>query len=323
MFRLRPLLVLLPCMQAKKVKMSQEFPTTLAGFGYGFCDGKLRKLDSEGQFTEEGFQFVDQAHYEALGDVIGEEVYTLLEKQGKLDRVDVGPSKPKSFIFCSNDHLTSDKLLVMIHGSGVVRAGQWARRLIINEDLDKGTMLPFIAHARKTGWGVVVMNTNMNTAGKKDEDIPGSESPENHAHTVWENIVAKSEAKNIVIIAHSYGGVVTMELARSFKTDFLERVSGVFMTDSVHYKLSGDKEVIKKLEKIGKNYVGSDLEVGTPVEKMFGSKDIPRFSAGHEKHEWTSWSAMEEIFKDMEKAGTKDSEKEDEDTKDQEKKDEL
>jgi pimeloyl-ACP methyl ester carboxylesterase len=214
--------------------------------------------------------------------------------------------------------MTSDKLLVMIHGSGVVRAGQWARRLIINEDLDKGTMLPFIAHARETGWGVVVMNTNMNTAGKTDEDIPGSESPEDHANTVWENIVAKSDAKNIVIIAHSYGGVVAMELARSFKADFLDRVSGVFMTDSVHYKLSGDKEVDKKLEKIGKNYVGSDLEVGTPVEKMVGSKNIPRFSAGHEKHEWTSWSAMEEIFKDMEKAGKEDIEKVNQDEKKEE-----
>ena len=115
-----------------------------------------------------------------------------------------------------------------------------------------------------------------------------------------------------------------MELARSFKTEFLDRVSGVFLTDSVHYKLSGDKEVDKKLEKIGKNYVGSDLEVGTPVKKMFGSKDIPRFSAGHEKHEWTSWSAMEEIFKDMEKAGKEKHGKEDEDTNNQdEKKEEL
>ena len=37
---------------------------------------------------------------------------------------------------------------------------------------------------------------------------------------------------------------------------------------------------------------------------MFGGKDcIPRASAEQEKHEWTSWSAVEEIFKDMEKAG--------------------
>lgn len=48
----------------------------------------------------------------------------------------------------SEDALTNpQKLMVLIHGSGVVRAGQWARRLIINEDLDSGTQIPFIKRA--------------------------------------------------------------------------------------------------------------------------------------------------------------------------------
>jgi len=315
MSKLRPLLFLIPCLQPKTKhhKMSQKFPTNLAGFGYGFHEGKLTKLDSDGHFTDEGFQFVDQAHYEALGDVIDEEVYSLLEKEGGLDRIHVGPSKPASFIFCSKDYMSSDKLLVLIHGSGVVRAGQWARRLIINEDLDKGTMLPFISHAQETGWGVVVMNTNLNVDEATGQDIEGSENPERHASTVWESVVSKSKAENIVIIAHSYGGVVTMNLASNFQDDFIKRVNGVFMTDSVHYQLSGHKDVDKKLVEIGKNYVATDLEVGTPVENMFTPKnDIPRFSAGHQKHEWTSWSAMENIFKDMENASKQEVKKEDE-----------
>lgn len=48
----------------------------------------------------------------------------------------------------SEDALVNpDKLLVLIHGNGVVRAGQWARRLIINEDLDSGTQIPYIKRA--------------------------------------------------------------------------------------------------------------------------------------------------------------------------------
>jgi len=320
--RLGQLLLLFPCLQAKMTSYSKKsklhskpysFPSTLAQFGYGWSEaGQMRKFGPDGKVTEQEFQFevapgdkeYNQAHYEALGEVITEEVYSLLEVRGKLDRIAVGPAKPKSFIFCSSDYKSREKLLVLIHGSGVVRAGQWARRLIINEDLDKGTMLPFIAHASEAGWGVVVMNTNMNTETDTGRDIPGSETPEEHAETVWSEVIAKSEAKNIVIIAHSFGGVVTMNLARTFKTDFLDRVTGVFLTDSVHYKLSGDKQVDIKLVKIGKNYVGSELELGAEVKNMFGGKDgIPRVSAGHEKHEWTSWSAMQEIFKDMDKAG--------------------
>ena len=84
------------------------------------------------------------------------------------------------------------------------------------------------------------MNTNINTDTKTGKDIPGSETPEEHAETVWQKVISRSEAKNIVSIAHSFGGVVTMNLAKVFKSDFLDRVSGVFLTDSVHYNLSGD-----------------------------------------------------------------------------------
>lgn len=55
----------------------------------------------------------------------------------------------------SEDALTNpDKLLVLIHGNGVVRAGQWARRLIINEDLDSGTQIPYIKRAIEVSEGV-------------------------------------------------------------------------------------------------------------------------------------------------------------------------
>ncbi|MEQ2213507.1 hypothetical protein XENOCAPTIV_016154 [Xenoophorus captivus] len=62
--------------------------------------------------------------------------------------VDATDDEPRSFIYLSPDALTNpDKLLVLIQGSGVVRAGQWARRLIINQDLDSGTQIPFIMKA--------------------------------------------------------------------------------------------------------------------------------------------------------------------------------
>jgi len=272
-------------------------PSTLKDFGYQFHDQKLRRLDEKGDVTEEGFQFVDQAHYEALGQVIDIEVFRLLETDGELKRVQIGNSEPQSFVFCSEGFEKQDKLLVLIHGSGVVRAGQWARRLIINEDLNKGTMLPYIKHATSNGWGVVVMNTNMNTDDESNV-IVGSETPEDHANTVWKTLISDSKAKDIVIVAHSYGGVVTMSLASEFHDDFLNRVNGIFMTDSVHYNLSGKKNVDEKLRTVGKNYVGSTLPVGTLIETR-SSKDVPMYSAGHTKHEWTSYSAMEEIFTDM------------------------
>lgn len=64
-----------------------------------------------------------------------EEVYKLLETECKLKRApvpsDATGDEPSTFIFLSEDALANtEKLLVLIHGSGVVRAGQWARRLV-------------------------------------------------------------------------------------------------------------------------------------------------------------------------------------------------
>ena len=62
-------------------------------------------------------------------------------------------------------------------------------------------------------------------------------------------------AQCTVIIACSFGGVVTMSLASSSN---MRRLAGVFLTDSVHYALSGDEDMDKMLVRIGKNYVTSE-----------------------------------------------------------------
>ena len=45
-------------------------------------------------------------------------------------QVDAGEDEARSFFFRSEDAMTCDKLLILIHGSGAVRAGQWARRYV-------------------------------------------------------------------------------------------------------------------------------------------------------------------------------------------------
>ena len=97
-------------------------------------------MDDEENTTEEGFKFDvhekrsdNQRRYEEIGLIMDKEVYRLLETQGGLERLEVGSEDPKSFIFCSPEISTNKRIVILIHGSGVVRAGQWARRLIINE----------------------------------------------------------------------------------------------------------------------------------------------------------------------------------------------
>jgi hypothetical protein len=50
-------------------------------------------------------------------------------------QVDASRREPTSFVFESEDARSNEeKLMVLIHGSGVVRAGQWARRCVCSID---------------------------------------------------------------------------------------------------------------------------------------------------------------------------------------------
>lgn len=154
-----------------------------------FSEGKLRKIDpNTGKLTDEGFDFnissdhsKNQKNYEELGDAITEYVYELLEKKGlhKLCTPDNIPEDKATFIFSTSKELKNpEKLLILIHGSGVVRAGQWARSLIINHSLDSGTVLPYIEQAKSLGYEVLITNTNDNYRGS--QNIPYNESPRKH-----------------------------------------------------------------------------------------------------------------------------------------------
>lgn len=71
--------------------------------------------------------------YTRARQVVTEHIYGLLESEGGLHRLPVPgfPAGP-GFIFASQDWDTCDQLMILIHGSGVVRAGQWARRWVFN-----------------------------------------------------------------------------------------------------------------------------------------------------------------------------------------------
>lgn len=103
-------------------------------------DGELRQLDKATNLpTDKEFEFnvksndhaYNQLHYEALGDVITEHIYELLIDLG-LQKISVPTdiaADQATFIFASRpDFTNAEKIIVLIHGSGAVRAGQWARR---------------------------------------------------------------------------------------------------------------------------------------------------------------------------------------------------
>ncbi|XP_063368131.1 cotranscriptional regulator ARB2A [Cydia amplana] len=273
----------------------------LKDLGYAFnSKGELRKI-VDGVPGEQPFEFnvselhqECQVHYENVGMVITDYVYHLLEAQENMMRLPV-PSDSKlssgTFIFATKEYETKDILLLLLHGSGAVRAGQWARSIIINENLDKGTQIPYIKRAVAKDYGVLVLNTNDNylTTGNK---IPKSGTPDEHAQYVWDKYVANAKASSIFIVAHSYGGVVTMNLAIKNKNEFKKRVKAIALTDSVHGFSS--KSIPDYVTQTATNWISSNKPLDTPMPTRKG--EIPMVSAGHPKHEMTSYSCMDSVF---------------------------
>ncbi|KAB5528438.1 hypothetical protein PHYPO_G00140180 [Pangasianodon hypophthalmus] len=335
----------------KKDEPPLIFPKTLEEFEYAFNEhGQLRHTTTGEPFIfnyKEDMHRWNQKRYEALGEIITQYVYELLEKDCKLRKemlpVDATESEPKSFIYLSEDALTNqDKLLVLIHGSGVVRAGQWARRLIINEDLDSGTQIPFIKKAMQEGYGVIVLNPNENALevdkvgdpstdtwdepaekrerkeeceGKKKKDgyekyrnpqkeretkripIRENSSPEEHTLYVWDHFISRSLAKNIFVVAHSFGGLSFVELMIQREDDVMSRVRAVAMTDSVHnlWHQEASRSIREWLKERCCNWVSSPEPLDTPVDSLL--PDCRRRSAGTERHELTSWNSFKSIFR--------------------------
>nr|XP_020648926.1 protein FAM172A isoform X9 [Pogona vitticeps] len=249
----------------KKDEPPLEFPDTLEGFEYAFNEkGQLRHIKTGEPFVfnyREDLHRWNQKRYEALGEIITKYVYKLLEEECHLKKVyvpvDAVESEPRSFIFMSEDAMTNpDKLMVLIHGSGVVRAGQWARRLIINEDLDSGTQIPYIKRA-----------------------IEENGSPEEHGIYIWDHFISQSAAENVFFVAHSYGGLAFVELMIQREAEVKNKVTAVALTDSVHnvWHQEAGKTIREWMRENCCNWVSSSEPLDTSVESML--PDCPRVSA--------------------------------------------
>ncbi|UJR31574.1 hypothetical protein I4U23_019061 [Adineta vaga] len=281
--------------------------SSLEAYGYFFDRGKLVSLENGRPFQFNAYPHDEdnQKRYHAIGRLVDNYIYGLLENECHLRRipipVDARTGEPTSFFFASDNFLDAENLMIIIHGTGVVRAGQWSRKLIINENIQVGSQLAYIMKAQELGFAVIVTNTNLNidessrSIHQRPRFIRGSESPEDHGCYIWENFVRQSSARHICIVAHSYGGAVMLEMASRYTSDFDKRVLAVALTDSPMkaYIKRAHPNVLRILRKRTINWVGSKSKANTNL----GDREYGQIrSAGHTSHEWTSFTSFLAVF---------------------------
>lgn len=222
-------------------------------------NGELREINRiSGLTTQTPYHHQyneDDKSYNEICDAMTEDLYNLLIRICKMHKIYLPPpsqlrsaaatttKQSSSFVFCTKKKLeNTKKLLILIHGSdGKVRAGQWSRKLITQESLQSGSMIPYIKKAQKEGFDIIVTNTNYNY-----------ENPEAHIQTVWENLIvpAYKNIETFAIIAHSYGGSVTLKLAKDHSKHFMDKCFGICFIDCVLDVTEISKAMLTRLKKV-------------------------------------------------------------------------
>ncbi|ETV94244.1 AGC protein kinase, variant [Aphanomyces invadans] len=118
--------------------------------------------------------------------------------------------------FASKNYSVTKKLLVFVCSSRGSTCGIWSRSLLLRSGVNVGSMLPYFRKALDKGFGVVVLNPNVNSVVVPESNakvaIPSSSTPEEHIQHVWENYIYPSAALEIHFLAYGYGGVLVSNL---------------------------------------------------------------------------------------------------------------
>jgi len=292
--------------------------------GYHFTEeGKLHQLG-----TESPFQFIEKYHYDLVAEAVLQHIQQEMKTKFEMEEVWLpidANEEPRVNIFHTKEAFsTTGKLMVIICGTGQVRAGQWARSLCINESLASGSILPYLQRAKKEGYEVVVLNPNFNNVevprSKKSNatfyvkrespdgkgylefevvSIRGHETPLGHVKNIWKNYIEKSKASQIVLVAHSFGGFLCCQLLSDEEGTIFEgkepkRVKAIALADSAHSLNERWSSCVREfLKNRTINWACSEKSQGTSLPERAG---CPVLSSGTMNHSAVASFCMEPIF---------------------------
>ena len=282
------------------------------GYGYS-ADGTLRSRAA----PHGGFAWGGQGAYDALSEAVlayAADVVLLSAGLERRDGAAWGGGAGAPPIWVSAGAVAGPpprRTLLLLQGSGRVRAGVWGCALCINAEqgLHKGTMLGYIERAHAAGYRVVVANPN------------AAQDAAQHTVDVWERQCIAGEggtaaaAGSVDVVAHSNGGRCFLGLLLHLAAHggSINRLGKVACTDSYHRAaqvralgaLGAEGEAALQLLRGVRNYVPSDAPFGAVVQswvslkrEMTAASMAPMhcISCTCDDHASTNYAAMDAIF---------------------------
>ncbi|CEG39089.1 agc akt protein kinase [Plasmopara halstedii] len=159
-------------------------------------------------------------------------------KQARLP-LDPRPDEPKEArvsIFLTSDWRTNENLLVVVNGGRGAQPGIWSRDLLIQEGLELGSMLPVMRRATACTFGVAVINPSKNnvTIGNDTFPIRGNATPDEHMLYVWDHIIARAKARNVYVLAYSFGAKSIVTLIQKREEQVVKRINALVFAEGAY-----------------------------------------------------------------------------------------
>ncbi|KAG3162880.1 hypothetical protein PC129_g9733 [Phytophthora cactorum] len=156
-------------------------------------------------------------------------------------RMMIDTDEPRCIFHTSKNFSVAEKLLVFVCSFRGLSCGIWSRSVLLKDGVRVGSMLPYFQKAIAAGYGVLVMNPNMNTQLMVTQDgtvekmpIRGSSNAEDHCDHVWRNYIFPSAAHKVHFIAYGYGGVLVTQLIAKYRYELKSRLGNVAFIESSH-----------------------------------------------------------------------------------------
>ena len=140
-------------------------------------------------------------------------------------------------------------------------------------------MLPFFHQAMEANMGIIVLNPNVNSFQKSDKEgnayrtpIPFNETPEKPVLYVYDRIISRTTARNIVMIGYGNGGILAKSLLQLREESLLAKLRCIAFTESLHtlnndlnfgLVVADSQSTRDFLENHTINWIASDLKIGT------------------------------------------------------------
>ena len=238
-------------------------------------DDSGKFVDEEGNGPQKGFKLSDE-----FSDWIHSFVVKKMLESGLKEIKHPENGAP---IYASPNAFNSPKkLLVVIQGTGRVRAGVWSVGVCAYAGLDAGSALSAIREANQRNMEIVILNPNDERNKVFSQRYKTNIGMVRHTLAIFEDLIIPANPENIFILCHSMGGECTVSVIKKFPEWSIEHIRAIAMTDACESRVTVDGLKMRQwcLDH-NSNWICSTESPNTSLRDGIASK---HFSAGTKDH---------------------------------------